>query len=147
MNKLSSIEAINRARDSHISQMKKIELLIGGEEIENPTSVKHTECVFGKWFYNKDNQVEEILGSLFYEKMEILHTKWHGEYARVFEIFFTNRKTGFFSKILGTDKIDEMDMDKAKLYYRELQATTELLLHAISSSQRRISALSDSKFK
>ena len=78
--------------------------------------------------------------------LENLHTKWHVEYARIYEIFFKKKQKGFFSKIMGTHRVDEMEIDKAKLYYSELLVTTKELLKILDSSERRISALNDGKF-
>ncbi len=146
MDKEKTIEAIVNARKAHENQMKKIVALLNGKEVENPTAVSKTECDFGKWLYEGDNHLKEILGTLFYTNLETLHARWHVEYSRLFEIFFKPKKKGFFSKAFGSKKVAEMDMDKAKLYYSELEATTAELLKAIASSQRRIEALKESKF-
>ncbi len=148
MDKAATIEAIENARKAHENQMKKIQALLNGKEVDNPTSVLKTECDFGKWLYDDNNHLKEILGSLFYNSLETLHAKWHIEYSRVFDIFFKNgKKSGFFSKIFGSNKIDEMELDKAKLYHFELEATTKELLQVIASSQRRIEALNEEKFQ
>ena len=146
MDKERTIEAICNAKKAHENQMKKIQALLSGKEVENPTSVVKTECDFGKWLYDKDNHLKEVLGALFYSNLESIHAKWHIEYSRVFDIFFKPKKKGFFSKAFGSDKVDGMELDKAKLYYSELEATTNELLKAIASSQRRIEALRESKF-
>jgi hypothetical protein len=146
MDKSTSLAALENARKSHEVQMAKIEALINGKEVENPTAVAKTQCEFGKWLYNQDNHVKEILGTQFYEEIETLHGKWHNEYLRVFEIFFKDKKPSFFSILTGGSKIKVMDLDKAKFYHSELKVTTSLLLKVLASSQRRISALSDSKF-
>jgi hypothetical protein len=39
-----------------------------------------------------------------------------------------------------------LELDRAKLYYSELEETTEELLKALGSSERRIGALKESKF-
>lgn len=146
MDKSKSLTAIESARKSHELQMAKIEALISGKDVENPTAVAKTQCEFGKWLYNQDNRVKEILGTQFYTEIETLHGKWHNEYLRVFEIFFKDKKPKFFSIFTGASKIKVMDLDKAKFYYSELKVTTNELLRVLASSQRRILALSDSKF-
>jgi len=146
MNKEESLQAIRDARDAHISQINKIEALLNGEEVKDPTVVSHTGCAFGHWLYGKDTHVEDILGAQFYQNIEQMHTKWHGEYKRIFDIFFVNRKTGFFAKVLGLSRLDEKELDKAKLYYCELQSTTKTLLATLASCERRIQALNESKF-
>ncbi|PHQ65468.1 MAG: hypothetical protein COB99_03845 [Sulfurimonas sp.] len=146
MDKTKTLESIQNARRAHEAQMSKIKAAINGDKVENPTAVAKTKCTFGKWLYNDENRLRDILGSLFYDNMEVLHAKWHTEYFKLFEIFFKEEKKGFFSKILGSSKVSEMELDKAKLYYSELEETTKELLKALGSSERRIGALPESKF-
>jgi len=148
VDKEKTIEAIVSARKAHENQMKKIVALLNGKTVSNPTAVLKTECDFGKWLYADNSNLKELLGSLFYTKLEHLHARWHIEYSRLFEIFFKNeKKSGFFSKMFGSDKVEDMELDKAKVYYSELKATTDELLKVIASSQRRIEALREDKFK
>ncbi len=146
MNKDQTLEAINKAKLAHEAQMIKIEAVIEGEDVKNPTAVNQTKCAFGKWLYDDNNEVEKILGAQFYNNIDILHSKWHMEYIRIFETFFKEKKSGFFSKMLGTKKIDGMELDKAKLYHSELLNTTSELLKVLAASERRISAMCDNKF-
>ena len=146
MDKNETLEAIESARASHISQMEKIKALINGEKVDNPTAVAKTECQFGKWLYNKNYNLPVILGTLFYTNVEVQHGKWHGEYTRLFNIFFQDKKQGLFAKLLGAPKIDEMELDKAKLYYSELEVTTNELLKMLDTCERRVSAMGEAKF-
>ncbi|WP_373004008.1 CZB domain-containing protein [Sulfurimonas sp.] len=146
MDKTKTLESIQNARRAHEAQMTKIKAAIDGEKVDNPTAVAKTKCAFGMWLYDDENHLRDILGSLFYDNMEVLHSKWHNEYFRLFEIFFKEQKKGFFSKILGSAKVSEMELDRAKLYYSELETTTQELLKALGSSERRIGALPESKF-
>ena len=146
MDKSKTLEAIQNARKSHEAQMIKIEQALNGEYVESPTAVSKIECDFGVWLYGKDNYVKEILGSQFFNKIELNHTKWHGEYLRVYNILFKNRKKSFFSKMVGSSKLDGMELDKVKLYYAELKVTTNDLLKILAVSERRADAMNESKF-
>ena len=146
MDKIQTLEAIENARNSHLSQMEKITAVINGEKVNNPTAVSKTQCTFGKWLYSDENNLKHILGALFYNNLETMHAKWHNEYVKLFDIFFKDEKKGFFSKLVGANKIDPMDVDKAKLYFSELESTTAELLKILASCERRITALSESKF-
>jgi len=147
VDKEKTIRTIVAARKAHEEQMKKILALLNGKEVKNPTAVLKTECYFGQWLYSEDTQLKKLIGALFYNNLESLHAKWHTEYSRLFDIFFKNKKSsGLFSKLFGSDKVDEMEIDRAKLYYSELEATTKELLKAIASSQRRLEALNEEKF-
>jgi len=147
MKKEEAIESINKAIESHKAQMAKIERLVYAQTVEKPTAVSKAQCDFGKWLYGDENHVREILGDQFYEKLDILHERWHKEYFKIFKIFFPDTTKGFFSKLIGSTQVDTLELDKAKLYYIEIGETTHDLLNVLSSSQRRMSALSESKFK
>jgi len=152
MDKLQTLDLIEEMKQSHQLQMHKIELLIEGKDVDELTVVAKTECDFGKFLYTNEEHLKDILGLIFYEKLEKLHEKWHLEYLRIYEIFDEymknkNEKKGFFAKFTGSAKISEMDIDKAKLYYSELKATTSDLVKTIDMCQRRVSALSTSKFE
>ena len=147
MNKETFLSAIADAIKAHKSQMKKIENALDGDIIENPTAPEKTKCAFGHWLYDTDNHVKEIIGAQFFIEIETIHTKWHSEYLRVFNILFRfEKKVGFFSKLLSKNKIDEMELDKAKAYYAELQETTKQLLKIMEASQRRVDAMHEAKF-
>ncbi len=148
MDKIKTLESVINAKKAHESQMQKIDTAIEGGVVANPTSISHTECDFGQWLYNEDTNLRKILGALFYDKLELLHTQWHGEYAKVFEILFNKEeKKGFFAKFTKDVQISEMDMDRVKIYYSELASTTKELIQTIDASHRRLRALQESKFE
>ena len=147
MDKNETLESIKDAIKSHESQMLKIESAINGHNIEDPTVISKTECVFGLWLYDDTNNIRAILGTQFFDKIEALHAQWHIEYAKIFAIFFKEKKKGFFEKILNTNrKVDDMELDKAKLYFENLLEITQELLKILSASERRVDAMSENKF-
>ena len=147
MDKLTTIQRIANAKVAHENQMKKIVALLNGKEVENPTPADKKECEFGIWLYSRENRLQEILRVLFYTNLETLHTRWHIEYLRIYDIFFKGKsKKGFLSKMFNANNVEDMLLDKAKLYYSELETTSDELLRALGSSQRRIEALKEEKF-
>jgi hypothetical protein len=147
MTKSQTLEAIEKARLSHIGQMEKIDLMLKGVEIENPTSVSKTKCEFGKWLYgNDDDFMANILGLQFYEQLDKEHEAWHTEYAKIYDLLIQKKKKGFFAKVLNKNSVDTLSLDKAKAYYVELEGTTERLLHMLEKSKRRLMAINETKF-
>jgi hypothetical protein len=147
MTKEQSIEAIKKAREAHLDSMGKIENVLKGIHVENPTSVLKTQCAFGQWLYGKDFHVKELLGEQFYDKLEEEHAEWHKEYSRIYNLFFKDNKSiGFFSKLIGSQKFDSQTIDKGKLYYTELEVVTNHLMNALAASERRLVAMNESKF-
>ena len=149
MNKEETIVSIQKARSVHEEQMAKIAALISGQSIQDPTALSQRECLFGQWFYGNEEHLKRILGMQFFTKLESQHSAWHMQYHKIYVIFFNNqnKKQGLFSKIVGADKISPLEIDKAKLYYAELKTHTQELLTTMMACERRIAALSDTKFK
>ena len=146
MNKEKTIEGLVRAKQVHKMQIKKIKTLVNGVWINNPTSVEKTECDFGKWLYDENNHIKELLGVLFYTNIETLHSRWHMEYTNIYDMLYRKKKSGFFTSMFSSAKATDMELDKAKLYYSELEITTSELLKIIELSEVRLNALPKSKF-
>jgi hypothetical protein len=127
--------------------MDKIEAAMSGGDVTNPAPPDKTKCDFGLWLYGDENHIKEIVGSQFFTNLDREHTKWHHEYRKIYDILFATKSTkGLFSKLLGKKGIDPMELDKVKYYYVSLKEISEALLKALASSERRISALNESKF-
>jgi len=146
MTKSEMIDAIENAKSIHQEQMHKIESEIAGVKIANPTAPGKMDCECGIWFYKHEKEMQDILGLQLFERLDRGHEKWHIDYINIYNLFFKEEKKGVFTKIFGSSKVNEMTLDKAKLYYQDLQKDTEELLKVSDSAIRRVSALSDSKF-
>jgi len=147
MTKSQTLEAIERARSAHIEQMKKIDLMLRGMRVENPTTVSKMECPFGKWLYGAQKDfIVSILGLQFYEDLDKAHEAWHMEYAKIYALLIPKKKEGLFAKVFQKEKIDTLSIDKAKTYYVDLEANTKQLLKMLEKSQRRMMATKEEKF-
>jgi len=147
MTKSQTLEAIERARLSHIEQMNKIDLMLRGMSVENPTSVSKKKCEFGGWLYGEQQEfIISILGLQFYEELDRAHEAWHMEYAKIYALLVPEKKEGFFAKLFHKDSVDTLILDKAKTYYIDLEANTKELLKMLEKSQRRMMATNEAKF-
>lgn len=123
--------------------------MMKGQEVQNPTALSKKECECGVWFYTNEKMMKDILGAQLFDRLDKHHENWHKNYLSIYEIFFKEdpkKKKGLISKIFGKGKIDSLTLDKAKLYFSELQNATDELLIASESAMRRVSALKESKF-
>jgi len=154
MNKTQTLEALQRAKEAHEKQMIRLQNLIAEGEVLDYANVAKTQCPvaktmceFGQWLYSENGHLEDVIGELFYKELETLHAQWHVEYVKVFKILFNPKKKGFLSKILNHDNhIDELELDKAKTYLGDLEKISQELLSTLNTVQRRLNAMSDSKF-
>jgi len=145
MKKNDMLDALKGAKKTHQEQMLKVENLLNGKEVSHPTEVGKHACRCGLWFYPNKDDLINILGLQLFEKLDKYHELWHEEYAKIHAIFFKEKK-GLFSKMFGK-KPDSLELDKAKMYQKELITISEELYHIADVAIRRISALSESKFK
>ena len=146
MDKQQTLEDVTKVKKYHEAQMSKIEKLLDGGEVESPTPTDKTQCVFGAWLYAPENHLEEIIGEMFYKELEVAHASWHVEYIKVYNIFFKDKKKGFFSGLMGGNKIDDLEIDKAKMYYHELKDYSKAMLDALATCERRMNAICETKF-
>jgi hypothetical protein len=147
MTKLHIIHAIESAETYHEEQLNKVAMLLDGKDIENPTPTNKEECNFGKWLYGDAKEIQNILGLQFYDNIELMHGFWHSEYQKIYEIFYDVEKNSILKFLFGNRKNVKPEMlQKAKEYYKELQAITKNLLKALYVSKKRVLALSESFF-
>ena len=146
MTKAEMLRAIENAKHIHLEQMDKIKLEISGKEVRNPTALGKMDCECGIWFYGHEKEMKSVCGLQLFERLDKSHEQWHIDYANIYNLFFKEERKGLFSKIIGFGRRNEMQLDKAKLYFSELQKDTEELLAISDSAIRRVSALSETKF-
>ncbi len=147
MNKNETLKAILSAKKAHLDRMNRVNARLNSESDEELTIVSKKECGFGTWFYS-DHKLKSMLGTQFYDNLENLHSKWHIEYQKLYELCYKSRnKKGFVSKIVRRKTVSQMALDKARLYYSDLEITTSELVRAIDASYRRLNALNESYFK
>ena len=147
MHKKKALEDISQAKNALVVQMGKMEDLLNGMDVPNPIAAAKEKCEFGKWLYSYDNHIHDILGDQFYTRLELLHKKWFVDYMKIFDMFVHEDEKTFLSKLLNGGNISSLDLDKAKLYFIELQETTQELLQSLEKSERRLNALNKSKFE
>jgi magnesium-transporting ATPase (P-type) len=150
-NKTQCLENLQQAENSHKQAMHNLDIFLRSYALnpvtfESKTPLNKTECLFGQWFYTQ-KEIKSHLGVQLYEKIDALHTNWHQQYAKIYEIFFQdNKKKSFLGKLFHKNNISESELDRAKAYYDDLQTITNSLLNQLQVAKRRITAMSDSKF-
>jgi len=146
MGKQKMLRALDDARKSHKLQMRTISLMVKGRAVDIKLEVDKHKCGFGQWLYNEDNRLKHILGFQFYTKLDEEHTRWHSECHKISEILSVKEGKGFVSNLIGSNKEEQMQREKAGIYHEQLKIKTEELLKVLISSQRRLEAMHDDKF-
>lgn len=146
MNKIDTVNSIEKIIKFHQKRMLLIEILLNGEMINESISTSKIESDFGTWLYTDENNLHDILGSQFYEILDKTNSDWHNKYNEIHDIFFVYKRKGFLSKLFKRKKVEHIKIEKAKLYYLELKESSKALLKILASSQRRVLALNESMF-
>ncbi len=146
MKKVEMLYALDEAKKRHKEQMHSVEKILAGKEVAKPPKVGKVECECGRWLYSDKEQMEFIIGMQLFEKIDKYHDLWHREYKKIYDIYFKEKK-GLISKLFSSHKVDPLDEDKAKTYYKDMVVASKEFFHAIDVAHRRVSALSEAKFK
>jgi len=138
----SVVQNIQKAKESHLSQLRFIQLLIKGVELEEKKIYRSQyECIFGQWLFGEGQKLKEHLDVTLIDEIEKLHALWHDEYLKIYEIYFAN-KAGFLTRFLGKEReISQMERDKATLYLNDLEGTTAQLIKKLDTIIRKVGAL------
>jgi len=146
MNKAHTVQSIINIIKDHNLKMRIIQDALKGQKIYETIPKEPKLCIFTIWLKDGDNHFKEILGTLFFGNLKKLHTQWYSEYIKIYNIFFKEEEKGILSRLLHAPKANEMDIDRAKLYYLDLEKYSQELLHSLASSKRRLEALNETKF-
>ena len=130
MEKERVIQAIESAIRSHEDRLKASRLMVFGMQFdEEEGGGSETSCEFGSWLYGHYEWLSGFFGARQISEIEKLHKLWHEENRKIHAIYASKKGKGFLGKLLGSGKVTEGDMDKAKAYYAELKIISEQLLH------------------
>ncbi|MCF6331604.1 MAG: CZB domain-containing protein [Sulfurimonas sp.] len=144
MNKKEMLEALLNAKNTHKVQMNTVNLSIKGKILPDNMILDKEICSFGKWLYDDKSNLKELVGSLFFKKLDEEYIRWLNECGKIFKILSKNEKTTLLSSIFKKKEV--MKFEKATIYYEQLKNTSNNLQRVLMSCERRMSALPESKF-
>ncbi|WP_456382057.1 hypothetical protein [Hydrogenimonas sp.] len=129
MKKEEVIQEIKRAIEAHDAQLKTSRLIAYGMQVkEEEAALYERRCAFGTWLYGNMKWLKQFFGPSMIEDIEKLHSRWHNENRKIYEIYAHKQSgSGLFSKLFGRTGFKEGDLDRAKAYYTDLKRITEEL--------------------
>lgn len=158
------LESLSEAKNAHLANMRKINNIIRNRSfINRPPELEATECGFGSWLHSTE-ELEKIIGSIFYGDLTTTHKKWHEIYLDIYNSYLDNKKlTDILTKIDESDKEKEieklnvkmtkikfklsaLDEERIKTLYSDLDKVSTQLKTIIDSCERKIKATSSSMF-
>lgn len=147
MEKTTLLESIKKIKQSHLTQVQKIEYLVNNIPFDaEPTAVSYKACFFGQWFYSNEAYLRSILFNQQMDEVERLHILWHEEYLKIYQLFYPEKK-GLLSKLISKKpKTSLQDLDRAKAYFADLKEVTDALIKKIDLIEKRINSMPMQKF-
>ncbi len=142
MNKQDTLQSLENARRNLEFNLQTANSLLSNKEVGTLPSTDKNKCPFGIWLTSPEYRIKALLGPIFYKDLDTYHTQWCEEYSRIHLLIFEGLESTEKRK-----KISQMELDKGKLYFDELQRTTDKLIKALASSKRRLEALAEEKFE
>lgn len=143
--KTKCLETLEDIQKEHKSLLVAIELLVRTGDAQNSSVKEPASCSFSKWSENSESIIQQRIGIQLYEKLSSLHEQWHTTYMKIYTIYFP-KKRGLLGKLI-THKPSTLEHDKATSYLDDLHKIEEEFEKTITVCQRRIQALSESKFR
>ncbi|WP_201352131.1 CZB domain-containing protein [Hydrogenimonas urashimensis] len=130
MKKDEALKEIEKAITSHEEQLKTSRLMAYGMQVDKEgAALNERRCAFGRWLYDNMAWLKRFFGTATIEEIEKIHTLWHNENRKIYEIYSRKKEgRGLFGKLLGKKRFEEGDLDRAKAYYEELKKLTEELV-------------------
>ncbi len=138
------LDSLGTILQEHKNRLLALEILVRTNDPDAPNVVKdYSECSFVKWTKNAE-LIKHRIGLQLFEKLDRIHKQWHATYDKVIDIFYP-KKSSLFSKLLHK-KPSELELNKAQSYVDDLNQLQKELSNTIEGIQRRVRALSESKF-
>ncbi len=138
------LEALLNAKITHKVQMNTVNSSIKGKILPDSMILDKEICGFGKWLYDDKSNLKDLIGSLFFTKLDEEYTRWLSECSKIFKILSKNEKPSLLSSIFKKKEV--MKFEKATIYFEQLKNTSNNLQRILMSCERRLSALPESKF-
>jgi hypothetical protein len=146
--KNSIISNMQKAKESHLSQLNCARLLVKGLDLdEKALDTNQYDCAFGVWLFDEGAKLKPHCEEKLIEEIEALHASWHEEYRKIHKIYFS-KKAGFFTKFIGKEvEISPMERDKALSYVSDLEKITAEIVKKIDLIVRKVGALGITNLK
>lgn len=143
MNKQQTIEALKSLKNSFDIEASRISSLSEGREINALFSTDAKQSKFGLVIYNEELRFKELLGSIFFDNLQVYNNSFHEDYKKIYDIFVKDASN---PKKIKFNKVEAMDIDRARAYYSDLSQTIKKLDEILDACLRRLTALSEARF-
>lgn len=143
MTKLQTINAFENAISHQAFFMTRLQNVAFKKKNKDILDLMGQEKVFGDFFYDKNNDMEELIGGIFFEKISKNYDLWEQECKKFYNIFVEDVNLPKPKLIV----VKEKDYDIAKSVFSDIANTHKVLKESYKLAEARLNALSDKKFR
>jgi hypothetical protein len=142
------IHNMHQARTGHIRWVNAIKLLISGIDVdEKQITLDATHSAFGVWYYNEAMLFTLGSSRMVLEEIELLLTKLHDKYTKIYPIYYGNHKRTILSGFLGgRTRASASEIELSQRYYEEILDISDKLKHKLRIFESQLISLSEEKF-
>ncbi|BDY13120.1 hypothetical protein [Hydrogenimonas cancrithermarum] len=129
MKKEDAVKHIEAAITAHERQLKTSRFMAYGMKVDEKDAALHEKvCSFGAWLYENIEWLKRFFGASTIEEIEKLHSLWHNENRKIYDLYLKKNTKGLLGKLFGPSGIEKGDIDRAKAYYADLKSVSDALL-------------------
>ncbi len=150
MTKSTILGYITDAKRAHLAWVREADHLINALPVNKEIiQLEATKCIFGKWLYSDGSKLRMIPAfNDTLDKIERHHNDLHNMYSEIHNIYFVRpKKRSLLAKIFTSNKVSMYDNEKSRIFFRNIQRSSEHLLHNINSLEKQVSGLNSLNLK
>ncbi len=142
---LSELESI---KSKLYEQLNSIKYAINDEN--HTAAIKKLDennCALCKMMKENVKFRSSNMGASLFSELKLLHTNLHDDYNKAIEILRTPSKKGLVSKLINSNKINNLELERLKSYYDDLGITVDATINMLEKIMRRVHALNESRWE
>ncbi|MDM5272720.1 hypothetical protein PGH07_11100 [Sulfurovum sp. zt1-1] len=146
--KEKSLNRLYKARVAHLKWVNTIKLLVSGLNVDKShlTLPIIQDSEVGKWYYNEAIQFSQFRSQSVLSEMEILLESMFNIYAKIYEIYFTQKQSTLKS-ILGmkNNTLNRHEIELAGRYYEDIVKISDEFKSKLHTLERQMMAMQENE--
>ncbi len=135
------LDRLRTAKSAHLGWVNRARALIDGKPVDKEkVPVKHTDCIFGKWYYGDGRKLASLPS---YQAIEAPHDRLHAIYKEIFDLLFTHEQGGFIARLFDSRKKQEQRRAEARAKFQELQQMSDVIVARLDALERDVRSMAE----
>ena len=148
MGKNDCLNELENVKSRLFEQLNSIKYAINsGRHQDNIAPLSSENCAFCQMMQDNVEFRSSNMGVTLFNELENLHPSLHDEYNKTVDLLATPQSQGVVSKLIRSNKISALDIEKIKSYYDDTTQTSDKILIMLEKIIRRVQALNESRWE